>query len=89
MLHVGHQPLRARLGDGDCDELSDHDIATVVERAADAQAATDTLVSQALAAGGHDNVTVIVVSTSAAEAPAAASAEVTAPRVRVEGLADD
>lgn len=47
--------------DGLTNELSDAGIAAVLEEAADPQQAADQLVEQAVAAGGRDNVTVIVV----------------------------
>jgi len=47
--------------DGLTNELSDAGIAALLEEAADPQQAADQLVEQAVAAGGRDNVTVIVV----------------------------
>lgn len=47
--------------DGLTNELSDAQIAALLEEAADPQQAANQLVEQAVAAGGRDNVTVIVV----------------------------
>lgn len=46
--------------DGLTGELDDDGIAAILERDADDRAAVDTLIEAALAAGGHDNVTVVV-----------------------------
>jgi protein phosphatase len=47
--------------DGLVDEVTDAEIAAILNRHSDSQAAADALVSAANAAGGRDNVTVIVV----------------------------
>lgn len=74
--------------DGLTTEVPDADIATVVEQnAGSAQAAAEALVARAVAAGGRDNVTVVVVATRAA--PALAAAAITAPRPRAKGTDDD
>jgi protein phosphatase len=47
--------------DGLTTELSDHEIAEALTSEADPQAAAEQLVALALQAGGHDNITVVVV----------------------------
>ncbi len=54
--------------DGLVDEVTDAEIAAILTRHSDSQAAADALVSAANAAGGRDNVTVIVVDVGEADA---------------------
>jgi serine/threonine protein phosphatase PrpC len=54
--------------DGLVDEVTDAEIAAILTRHSNAQAAADALVSAANAAGGRDNVTVIVVDVADGEA---------------------
>ncbi|MEP6853566.1 MAG: protein phosphatase 2C domain-containing protein [bacterium] len=54
--------------DGLTGELSDDEIAGVLAAARAPQQAADRLVAAAVSAGGHDNVTVVVVETTATEA---------------------
>lgn len=68
--------------DGLTTEVGDAEIATVLADEPDAQVAAERLVALALAAGGHDNVTAIVVD---GQAPAAAIDEDTTPRGTVIG----
>jgi PPM family protein phosphatase len=74
-------------------ELPDHEIAAVLTSTADPQEAADALVARAVAAGGRDNVSVVIVDSEAsarpsedaavtADPPRAASADDTAPRAR-------
>lgn len=65
-------------------EVDEETIAAVLSDQPDAQVAADTLVRDAVRAGGRDNVTVIVVDLLVSEAKDAASID-TAPRIRVDG----
>ena len=72
--------------DGLVDEISDADIAKVLERCTTPHEASQALVDAANAAGGRDNITVIVVSTASphaevvvAEAPSSSGADDTDP----------
>ena len=61
--------------DGLVDEISDADIAKVLERCTTPHEASQALVDAANAAGGRDNITVIVVSTAAPHAEVVVSVE--------------
>lgn len=65
--------------DGLVDEISDADIAKVLERCTTPHKASQALVDAANAAGGRDNITVIVVSTASPDAEPAVPAEMPAP----------
>jgi protein phosphatase len=62
--------------DGLVDEISDADIAKVLERCTTPHEASQALVDAANAAGGRDNITVIVVSTASPHAEVVVPAEV-------------
>lgn len=64
--------------DGLVDEISDADIAKVLERCTTPHEASQALVDAANAAGGRDNITVIVVSTASPHAEPAVPAEMPA-----------
>lgn len=59
--------------DGLVKELSTEQVASVLDAHSDPQAAAEHLVDEALAAGGRDNVTVVVVDVVGAPAPAASA----------------
>jgi len=70
--------------DGLTNELDDVEIAEVLARDEDPQVVADTLVARAVAAGGHDNVTVVVVLVRGE--PGADVDEETAPRTRGQAV---
>ncbi|QAY69951.1 PP2C family protein-serine/threonine phosphatase [Xylanimonas protaetiae] len=82
---VGEHDRVLVCSDGLTGELDDARIARVLLDEADAQAAADRLVGEALAAGGRDNITVVVVDVATAGEGDAAR---TAPH-RVVGLTDE
>ncbi len=69
--------------DGLTGELDDDQIARVLLEVPDAQAAADRLVREALAAGGRDNITVVIVDA------ATQGGEQTAPRLPAAGTDED
>lgn len=75
--------------DGLTSELDDDDIARQLGGSQSASATAARLVEAALAAGGRDNVSVIVVDVTDAHLPPLAAEETTIPREKVEGGHDD
>jgi PPM family protein phosphatase len=70
--------------DGLTVEVADDDIAAVLRRAGEPQQAADTLVRLAIQAGGHDNVSVVVVALRV-DAPDGSADIATAPRANLTG----
>ncbi|MFH5208436.1 PP2C family protein-serine/threonine phosphatase [Antrihabitans spumae] len=68
--------------DGLTREVDDNGIATVLREVADPQAAADQLVRDAVAAGGHDNVTVLIVDAVQAGAPSDATSPMPVQRMQ-------
>ena len=78
LLPAGSRDRLVVCTDGLTRELTDDDIAAVVEQQSDPQAAAAALVAFALAGGGHDNVSVVVV--DVATAGGAQDVSITIPR---------
>ncbi len=66
--------------DGLTSEVVDAEIAAILRDARDPQLAAERLIARAIEAGGHDNITVVVVDVSDTERPVGVGASTTVPR---------